>query len=114
MRLSAIKWPRLSHTVTLTKMLSSRAFVIAAARIEFASAKVKLPDITHDLCLSMGDHRVHVRRNVGRGVQGYRGPNRVNFLLRYPVAAQKVTGGRVTRLQRHPTATTTRVSVSRS
>jgi hypothetical protein len=37
----------------------------------------------------MRDHRMQVRRNVGRGVQGYRGPNRVNFLLRYPWPRRK-------------------------
>jgi hypothetical protein len=34
-----------------------------------------------------------MRRNVGRGVQRYCGPNRVNFLLRYPMAAEEVTRG---------------------
>ena len=39
------------------------------------------------------DHRMHVLRNAGRGVQRDRGPHRVDILLRYAVAAQEVSRG---------------------
>src|ERR1700720_3183398 len=39
------------------------------------------------------DHRVHVLRNAGRGVQRDRGPHRVDILPRYAAAAQEVAGG---------------------
>jgi hypothetical protein len=36
------------------------------------------------------DHRVHVVRNAGRGVQCDRGPDRIDILLRHPVGIKPV------------------------
>ena len=53
-----------------------------------------MPEHVHlDAGRHQRDDRVHVLRDARRRVQGDRGPDRVDVLLRDAVASQEVTGG---------------------
>src|SRR5262249_22604809 len=68
-----MRWPRSSHTATLTVTLSCRAFAIAASTMAFASARVSVT--TYSFNESANDRNVSSasqvpRRTTQRGTCG--------------------------------------------